>query len=283
MTENTTTPANSENNKAEDVKELTDAQKKEMFASLPKDFQDTVTNLNKEIDAHNQGVASLQSADKKDANLIKAEVFEQTKDKDVKRLYDEYVKMLDAAEKLKTQAYGLIESKKLMPAELTPEAIEKLKTEVTESTKSLRAKISAIEEFEKMMPMIKGKVLPLLTEIKTRRGISSSAKSSAQEGTRRLRFDRIEINDVIEDEKGNKVYSVVKGEPKFTFTFASQYLKKQHKGIDWSPKDLTDAYLASVPDADNLPLDHTFEMPFTYKNGAGTEETVIYRIKTKRA
>lgn len=280
MSENTAPAANA--SESTEPKELTAEEKKAIFDSLPKEFQAGVNELNKEIAEHNSNVATVQAAEKQDANLIKAEIFEQSEDKDIKRLYDKYNELLAAADKLKDQAYEQIEKKKLMPGELTPEALEALKVTITESTKSLRDKQNAFVQIEAFMPPVKGKLIPLLEEIKTRRGISSAKGSSSQEGVKRLRFKRITVNNVTEDEKGNKVYGMVGGNEKYTFTFAANYLKKQHKGISWSPKDLTDAYLASVPDADNLPDSHVFEMPYTFKNGEGVETTVSYQIKTER-
>ncbi|HEY9259903.1 hypothetical protein [Chitinophaga sp.] len=274
MTENTT-PA------TETV--LTDEQKTEIFNSLPAEFQQTVVEVNGEIDEHNKNVAKIISAEAKDPKLIKAEIFEQSKDKVISRLRSEELALLAQVEELRKQGYAHIEKSGLMPEELNEEQLAKLKSDVAESGKSIKDKVAAFIQIENMMPTFKGKISVLLAEVKNRRGVAKTGGTSSQEGTKRPRFARITINDVTQDEKGNKVFGMVNGEEKYTFTFASQYLKKQHKGIKWSPKDLQDAYYASVPDADNVPEKHTFEMPYTFKDGAGNDQTIVFKIGTVKA
>lgn len=253
------------------------------FAELPAEFREAINKVNADIDAHNKDVAAVQSAEKKDPLLIKEEVWSQDthKDKDVSRLYREYLKLVEQSEKIKDQAYALIDERGLMPKDLSPEEIEKLKAQVSESTSNLRKQQSAFAEMEKVMPLLAGKLTPHIKEIKTRRGTAKTSTSSTGEATKRIRFKRIEVNDQVEDDKGNKVSSEVNGETKYTFTFAANYLKKQHRGINWTPKDLTDAYLKGL-DENNLPDVHTFVMPYTYKDANGNEHTVEYRIKCYR-
>ncbi len=294
MTENTATAKPAETAKAADVKAATtvsetnksysEAEIKAMYDALPDMFKQAIDKVNSEIDAHNAKIDSVKAAEAKDPMLIKAEVFEQnpSNNKKIAAIYKEYLKLVEAAEKLKTQAYEVIETDGLMPKELTEAEIDKLKTEVTDSTKTLRDQVSALSQFEEMMPMLKGKILPLVKEIKTRRGTAKTGGSASKgEGPKRIRFKRIEVNNVVEDAQGNKVYGVVNGEEKYTFTFASQFLRKQHKGINWSANDLTDAYLKGQ-DENNLPEVREFVMPYTYKNNEGHDVTVEYKVKCFR-
>lgn len=279
MTENT---APTTEVKSEEVK-LSEADLKKMYDALPDMFKQAIDKVNGEIDEHNKKIDSVKAAEAKDPQLIKAEIFEQnpSNNRKVAKLLEEYNKLVDAAEKLRTQAYSVIETDGLMPKELTEAEIEKLKSEVTDSTKTLRDQVSALSQFEEMMPMLKGQILPLVNEIKTRRGAAKTGTTSKGEGPKRIRFKRIEVNNVVEDDKGNKVYGVVSGEEKYTFTFASQFLRKQHKGINWSANDLTDAYLKGQ-DENNLPEVREFVMPYTYKNNEGNDVTVEYKVKCYR-
>lgn len=256
-----------------------------MFSELPEVFQDSVKKLNAEITEHNKKVESVIAAEAKNPKLIMAEIFEQNpgNNKKLAALYKEYSKLIEAAESLKDQAYKVIETDGLMPKELTTEEIEKLKAETSTGAKSLRDNVSALATMEDMMPMLKGKVVIHVEEIKTRRGVAKTGSAAGNSGTgpKRLRFKRVEINDQIEDSQGNKVYGITDGEKKFTFTFASAFLRKQHKAIKWTSNDLTEAYLAEL-DENNLPESHTFVMPFTYQNDNGNDVTVNYTVKAFR-
>lgn len=292
MTENKTpaadtTPVKAEAPKADETKSVETApvkdeatiaaEKAKAFAALPPSFQEAITKINVSIDEHNAKVDALKKSEAKDVTLIKADIFEQSDNKIVKRMYDEYLKLIEQAEKIKTAAYAEIDKHGLMPKDLSEAEVEKLKGEVTTSTKDLKSQLDAFETFETMMPGLS--LVPHVNEIKTRRGIAKSTSSS--EGVKRPRFKRIEINGITQDDKGNKVFGVVSGEEKYTFTFAAKYLGKQHKGISWTSGDLQDAYYKGL-DADNLPDTHTFEMPFTYKDANGNDQTVKYTIKTIR-
>ncbi|MFF5977060.1 hypothetical protein ACFY7C_36770 [Streptomyces sp. NPDC012769] len=273
MTENQNTQA--------ETPELSEDQKREILNSLSPEFQQAVKDLNADIDAHNKDVNSIISAEAKDPKLIKAEIFETSKDKEVKRQYEEYLKLIQSAEELKNQAYDLIEKKGLMPKELSEAEIENLKKKTADNHKPLKDKVAAFIQMENMLPFLKGKLVPLINEIATRRGTATKGASSSQEGAKRIRFKRILVNNVTEDENGNKVYGTVKGEEKYTFTFASQYLKKQHKGINWTAKDLTDAYLQGI-DENNLPESHEFTMNYTFKDANGNDQTIPYTIRAER-
>jgi hypothetical protein len=276
-----------ENTNPQEVKsetpELTPEQKAEMFNALPGEFQKAISDLNGSIGDHNVKVTSIQSAEKKDPKLIKAEIFEQNPDNHVKlkRLRDQELKLIDSIEKLRAEAYAIIEKDGLMPKELSEDELTKLKAEITDSTKSLRQQVEALTTMEAMMPMFKGKLSIHIDEIKTRRGAAKTGTSTSTGEVKRLRFKKIEVNGVTQDDKGNTVYQLKDGEEKYTFTFASQYLKKQHKGINWSSKDLTDAYLEGK-DENNLPEVSEFVMPHTYKADNGNEHTVEYTIKCYR-
>jgi hypothetical protein len=266
----------------ETAPELTAEQKAEIFNNLPKEFQDALRDLNASIDGHNSKVDSIKAAESKDPKLIKAEIFEQSDNKGIVRLRTEYEKLTEAAEKLRMQAYEAIEKNGLMPKDLSEEEVTKLKGEVTESTKELRDQSNALEKMEAMMPMFKGKLVPLIGEIKTRRGTAKTGGTTAKgDGPKRPRFKKIEVNGVTQDDNGNTVWREVNGEQKYTFTLASQYLSKQHKGINWTSADLTAAWAKDI-DIDNPPEQHTFVMPYTFKDNNGNEQTVNYEIKTYR-
>lgn len=281
MSENTTPATGS----TEEVKAPTAEELAEMFKALPGEFQTTLTDLNKLIAEHNAKVDSIKSSEAKDPKLIKAEIFEQnpSDNKKLSILRDKELKLQEQIEAIRKQAYEIIDTDGLMPQELNEEQLEKLKTEVTESTKELRERSNALLKFEEMMPMFAGKITPHIAEIKTRRGAAKTGTSSGAkgDGPKRLRFKKIEINGVTDDGKGNTVYQLVDGEPKYTFTFASQYLKKQHKGIKWAPKDLTDTFLEGK-DEDNLPEVSEFVMPHVFKDEKGNEHTVNYTVKCYR-
>lgn len=272
-----TTPVSTE------PKPPTEAELKAMYDALPDMFKEAIDKVNAEIDSHNSKVASVLSAEAKDPKLIKAEIFEQNpgNNKKLATLRKEYLKLIEQAEKLVSDAYKVIETDGLMPKELTEAELEKIKAEVTESTKGLRDQVSALAKFEEMMPMLKGKVIPLVNEIKTRRGAAKAGTTKSGEGPKRIRFKRIEVNGVTQDDKGNKVFGLVNGEEKYTFTFASAFLRKQHKGINWTANDLTDAYLKGL-DENNLPEVKEFSLPYTFKDENGNDQTVSYTVKAYR-
>jgi hypothetical protein len=269
---------------SENSVEMTPEQLEEAFKSVPEAFQDAISTLNQEVDSHNSKVESVRASEAKDPKLIKAEIYEQNpnNNKKLKVLYTEELKLREQIENLRKQAYEVIETDGLMPKELSPEEIEKLKVEVTESTKELREKVSALLKLEEMMPFLKGKLGVHIHEIKTRRGAAKTGTTTSNgDGPKRIRFKKIEVNGVTEDDKGNKVYGLKDGEEKYTFTFASMYLKKQHKTIKWTAKDLTDAYLQGE-DENNLPDEKEFEMPLTFKDENGNDQTLVYKVKCYR-
>lgn len=283
MTETATTTATApkadEIAKPEEVKAKTEAQIKAEFDALPEAFRDAISKINGEIAEHNKQVDAIKVADAQDPKLIKGEIFEQSDNKKIARLRTEYDKLVDQAEKLRSQAYTIIDTDGLMPKDLTEEELTKLKSSVTDSTKYLRDQVGTLVGFEEMMPQFKDKLTSHVDEIKTRRGAAkTTGTTNAGDGPPRLRFKKIEINDVTQDDKGNKVFGMKDGEEKYTFTFASMYLRKQSSGINWTAKDLADAYLTGL-DKDNLPDEHTFVMPYTYKDANGNEQTVNYKIK----
>jgi hypothetical protein len=273
MTENTAT---------QEVKSdaLTDEQKQNLWNGLPKDMQATITQLIEEANQHNANVTKLQSSEKKDPQLIKAEVFEQSTNPKIARLRKEELKLMEQIEALRKQGYALIDSEGLMPAELTEDAIAQLKKDVAESQKDLKNKVGTLEAMEAFGAMFKG-LTQLVPEIKTRRGTSTKSSSSSGE-TRRPRFKRIEINGIVEDDKGNKVYGVDKdGNEKHTFTFASKYLRSMHKDITWQANDLADKYYEGE-DENNLPAVKEFPMVHTYKDENGNDQTITFTVKAYR-
>jgi len=278
MSENTTATVT----EAAETK-LSEAELKAMYDALPDMFKEAVDKLNSGIDEHNSKIDALKAAGQQDTKLIKAEIFEQNpkNNKKLATLRKAYDKLVEQMEDIVKQAYEVIETDGLMPKELTEEEVTKLKGEVSTSAKSLKDQISALEKMEEMMPMLKGKVLPLVHEIKSQRGTGtkSSGKGSGQDGVKRPRFKKIEINGVTQDANGNTVYGNVNGEQKYTFSLASAYLRKQHKGINWTANDLQTAYFGDKSSQDELPEVHTFVMPYTYKDENGNEQTVNYEVK----
>jgi hypothetical protein len=271
--------------KGQEVKAPTPEELAKAFSELPNEFQQAIRDLNKDIDTHNSKVDSVKASEAKDPKLIKAEIYEQNpnNNKKLKALYDQEMKLQAQIEKLRAEAYKVIDDDGLMPQELTEEQIEKLKGEITESTKNLREGVSALLKFEEMMPIFAGKFSPHITEIKTRRGAAKTSSSAGTTGeVMRPRFKKIEVNGVTEDTQGNKVYVLKDGEPKYTFTSVSAYLKKQHKGIKWTAKDLIHAYLGGKASQDEVPEIHEFVMPHTYKDANGNEHTVNYTVKAYR-
>lgn len=274
----------SENTAAAETPELTDAQKEELFNSLPEELRKALSDFNAEVAEHNKKVEAIKAADSTDPKQIKAEIYEQNSgnNKKLARLREQELKHLEAIENLRKQAYEIIETDGLMPKDLSEEEVEKLKGETTDSLKSLKLKAETYKGMEEMLPMYKGKLLIHLDEIKTRRGTGGGTKSVASgDGPKRPRFKKIEVNGVTQDDKGNTVYGVVNGEEKYTISLLRDYLKKQHKGIKWTTKDLQDAYFEGQ-DADNMPEVHTFELPYTFKDEKGNEHTVTYTIKAYR-
>lgn len=273
MAENTTT---TEAPSAEELKKL--------FESLPGEFQETITKLNAAIDAHNANVIKVKRADEADPKLIKAEIFEQNPDNNEKLavLRKQELKLIEQLEKIRTQAYEVIDKDGLMPAELSADEIEKLKKDVTESTKSLRDQAQTLEKFEEMMPIFKGKLTVHLREIKTRRGAAKTGSSSSgATGIKRPRFKKLLVNGVDQetiDGKTQTVWGEVNGEQKYTLTFLSQFLKKKSAVLNWSAKDLQDAYFGDKSDQSELPDTHTFVMTHKFKDEAGNEKSVNYEI-----
>lgn len=264
--------------------ELTEDQKRELFESLPGDFKEAINNFNALADKHNGKQDSIKAAESQDPKLIKAEIYEQNTQnhKALGVIRKKELQLLEQIEKLRKEAYEIIDTDGLMPKDLTEDEVAKLKAEVAESGKELKDQANALAKFESMMPMFKGKLLIHLNEVKSRRGTGGAKSTASGEGPKRPRFKKIEINGVTEDDKGNKVYGVTdSGEHKFTFGFASAYLKKQHKGIKWTTKDLQDAYY-SGEDENNLPDVKEFVMPYTFKDESGNDHTVNYTLKCYR-
>lgn len=287
MSENVATKNNPQNTAPKpaestpEPKALTSEEISKRIDALPDVLKTMLKNLNESIVVHNGNVAKLTAAEKKDTAVIKADIFEQSKDPKLAKIREEYIKACEVTEKLKDQAYEHIDKAGLMPKELSEEEVTKLKTSTAESLKDVKAKRDAIGMFEAMSPGLE--LSPLITEIKSRRG-TTGAKSAGTSGEiRRPRFKRIEINNLTEDNAGNKVYGVdSNGEPKWTFTFAAAYLKKQHKGISWTAKELQDTYYAGESDPDNMPEVKEFPMTHEYKDQNGNDQTVVYKIKAYR-
>jgi hypothetical protein len=281
MTENTTatgTPAT-----AEAPAPLTDKQKTEILETLLPDIRAAIVAYNKEVEEHNAKNESIKAAESQNPTLIKAEIYEQNtaKNAKLKRIREQELKLIEQQEALRKQAYEIIDTDGLMPRELKPEEVQKLKDETAKSSQTLRAKVETFKGMENMLPMYSGKLIPLLSEIKTRRGTGAAKSTGTGEGPKRPRFKRIEVNGVTKDDKGNTVYGVVNGEEKYTISFLREYLKKQHKGIKWPTKELQDAYFAG-DDPDNMPEVKEFTMPYTFKDESGNEHTVNYVIKAYR-
>ena len=283
MTEN-------KNNNAAPVKsteskpsEPTEAQLAASLKNLPGELQTAITDLKKSIDDHNEKVDAIKAAEAQNPTQIKAEIFEQNprNNKKLASLLAEYQKLVASAEKIRMDAYKVIDTDGLMPRDLSETEIQKLKTETAESLKLVKAGSTTLEGFESMIPAYKGKLLIHLPEIKTRRG---AAKTSATgDCPKRPRFKKIEVNGVTQDDKGNTVWQkTTDNEQKYTMGFLRNYLAKQHKGIKWTTKELQDAYFGDKEDQSELPEVHTFVMPYTFKDQSGNEQTVNYTIKAYR-
>lgn len=279
MAENTTA------NTTEELKAPTAEELRAMFDALPNEFKATITKLNADIDDHNSKVDKVKASEAKDPKLIKAEIFEQNPGNNEKlaRLLKEYDKFVTAAEKIRAQAYEVIEKDGLMPKELSAEEVEKLKSEVTVSTKNLRDQAQTLEKFEEMAPaLFKGKLTVHLHEIKTRRGAAKTGvQSGAQTGAKRPRFKKILVNGSDQDTINGKTVTVwqeVNGEPKYTMTFLSQFLRKKSAVINWTAKDLQDVYFGEKSDQSEIPDTHTFVMTHHFKDENGNEKSVDFEI-----
>lgn len=273
-----------EDAKKDEPKPLTEADLKAMYDNLPGDvFREAVDKINAEIEAHNRKVGTLKAQQTTDPNAIKAEIFEQNPNNNEKLavLRKRELALQDQIEKIRKEAYAVIDAENLMPKSLTPEDVEKLKGEVAESAKSLRDQRTALEQMENMMPVLKGNFLPLVKAVETLRGTGTAAKSGGNKSSegviKRPRFKKIEINGVTKNEKGETVYGVVNGEEKYTFSLAAQYLRKMRKGINWTANDLQTEYYKHATDDTEI---HEFTMPYTYKDQNGNEVTLNYVIKT---
>lgn len=293
MTENATAPVNTDKPAEDAAKpaetvtpELTQEQKDAIFAELPATIQEAITTVNDNTAEHNSKVDSLKASEAKDPKLIKAEIFEQNpqKNKKIQAILDEYRKLEERMEKLRMGAYEVIETDGLMPKELTDAELNGLKTAVQESTKDLKDSANALLKFEEMMPAFKGKIGIHLAEIKTRRGAAKTGATTSKgtEGQKRPRFKKIEINGVTQDDSGNTVFQKVGDDERFTFTFAAQYLNKQHKNLKVTPSELQDKYYEGMADENNPPEIREFVYPHTFKNEAGHEHTVNYTFKCYR-
>jgi hypothetical protein len=280
MAENTKTEATETESKAPTAEEL-----KVAYDSLPAEFKQTINDLNAAIKAHNANVNKVVASEATDPKLIKAEIFEQNPDNNTKlaRLRVEELKHLEAAEKIRTQAYEVIEKDGLMPRELTEEEVTKLKASVTESTKNLRDQASTLAKFEDMMPMFKNKLVIHLEEIKTRRGTGKvgGAQSAAQTGVKRPRFKKILVNGSDQETINGKTLTVwgeANGEQKYTMTFLSKFLKAKNPVLTWTAKDLQDAYFGDKSDQSEIEDERTFVMTHEFKDEAGNTKSVNYEI-----
>lgn len=280
MAENTNENTNAE---ATEVKP-TEAELKAVFESLPSEIQGGIKGLNEAIDVHNSNVDKVKASEAKDPKLIRAEIFEQNPGNNEKlaRLLKEEEKHREAIERIRKQAYEIIDRDGLMPKELSEEEVTRLKAEITTKTKSLREQVAAFEMMEGMMPMFKGKLLMHLHEIKTRRGAAKTGvQSSAQSGVKRPRFKKILVNGSDQDTINGKTVTVwqeVSGEPKYTMTFLSQFLRKKSAVINWTAKDLQDAYFGDKSDQSEIPDSHTFVMTHHFKDENGHEKSVDFEI-----
>lgn len=279
MAENATAPAAPATPPA-----MSDEDKAKAYAALSNEMREAIDNLNKVIGEHNVKVEAVKATESNDPKLIKAEIYEQNSGNNNKLavLRKKELQLQDQIEKIRKEAYEVIDKDGLMPAELKPEQVEKIKGEVAASSTAIKQQTAALTQFEEMLPMYKGKLLIHINEVKTRRGTGSKSTASG-EGPKRPRFKRIEINGVIEDDKGNKVYTLNDdGSKKFTFTGAANYLKKHHKGIKIGSKDLTEAYFGDKDSQDELPDTVTFTVPHVFKDESGNEHTVNYEIKATK-
>lgn len=271
--------------KVEEVKTPTAEELKAMFDSLPDMFKTAVSDINKAIDAHNKNIAAIKKASATNPTVIKAEIFEQNPDNNEKlaTLRKKELQLLTQVEAIRKQAYEIIDKDGLMPKDLTEEEVTKLKSEASESAKTLREQVSALTAMEAMMPPLKGKVTPLIHEIQTQRGtgLKSSSGGKTGDGPKRPRFKKIEVNGVTSDANGNTVYALSDGTEKYTFSLTSVYLRKQAKGITWTANDLQSKYYEGE-DENNLPEVKEFVMPYTYKDENGNDHTVNYTIKAYR-
>lgn len=265
--------------------ELSEEAKAQIFEALPTEIKEAIIAFNKLADKHNSMQASIKASESQNPTQIKAEIYEQNSgnNKKLEIIRKKELQLLKQIEEFRKEAYEIIDAEGLMPKDLKPEEVQKLKDEVAVSGKELKDQTTALTKLEDMVPaMFKDKITIHLNEVVSRRGTGGSKASANGEGPKRPRFKRIEINDVIEDDKGNKVYGVTdSGEQKFTFGFAAAYLKKQHRAIKWTTKDLQDKYYAGE-DENNLPEVKEFVMPYTFKDEAGNDHTVNYKLKCYR-
>lgn len=273
--------------------QLTEEELKKIFDSLSEEFKEAIRRYNDEVAQHNRNVETLRSAlsGTKDPTLIKAEIFEQNNEpngahnKKLAVLRDNELKLLKQIEKIREEAYAIIEKEGLVRKEHTEEELTKLREGMAESVQELRSQAQALSKMENMMPNLKGKVTVHLHEIKTLRG-RGVAKSSSTGGTsKRPRFEKIEVNGGVDDKAGNTVYSVVKkkGVDTETFNFGttSSFLRKQHPSIKVTTQELQNLYYAGE-DENNLPKVKSFDFPHTFKDANGNEQTVIYKITCYR-
>jgi hypothetical protein len=283
MAENNTTQDNNTTKPEGEAAKPTAEELAKLFEALPGEFKEAIQSFNALAEKHNAKVDSVKAAESQDPKLIKAEIYEQNSsgNKKLAVLRERELKLQEQIEKIRKDAYEIIDTDGLMPKDLTPEEVEKLKGEVTEGNKELKDQTQSLSKLEEMLPMFKGKILIHLAEVKSRRGTGGSKATASGEGPKRPRFKRIEINGVTGDDKGNTVYGAVDGNEKYTFGLAAAYLKKQHKGIKWTTKDLQDAYYAGE-DENNLPDVKEFKMPYTFKDESGNEHTVEYSVKCYR-
>lgn len=285
MTETTTAaPASKEAEKAPEPNAEDMAKE---FAALPSEFREAVETVNAEITKHNANVRRVKAAEAQNTNQLKHEIYTQTDNPKVKRLYEKEQELQAQIEKLRDQGYKLIESEGLMPKELTEDELNSLRKSVTDSVKDLRSKAEAVVTFEEIMPAYKGKIGKHLIAIETRRGSGKPSGTTGATGQRRIRFKRITVNGDIKDEKGNTVYSTGKNqtsgemEDKYTLGFLTKFLNKQSSSLNLSQNEVQDAYLKGL-DENNLPDEHEFVIPHTYKDGKGNEHTVNFTVKAYR-
>lgn len=269
----------------EKAAEPTAEELKAEFATLPEVFRNAIDSVNDEINRHNANVRRVKASEAQNPNQLKHEIYEQTTNPKIKKLYEKELELREQIEKVRAQGYKLVESEGLMPKELSEDEIEKLKSSVSDGVKDLRSKVEAIIKFEEMAPAYKGKFAHHIVSIETRRGTAKSG-GNASTGQKRLRFKRITVNGDIADEKGNTVYQTVKnasGEEvdKYTLGFLAKFLGRQANDIHWTQNELQDAYLKGL-DEDNLPEEHEFVMTHNYKDAKGNEHSINFPIKAYR-
>jgi predicted RNA-binding protein len=243
--------------------ELTDEQKREGIAQLPKKIQDSILQFWKDAEVHNANVRLVQAAadSKTDPNKLLAEIRDSNPQDDpsLGALLKRIAKLDETREKLISEANEI--AKQYLPEAANDAEVDKAREDSKESSVILRARVKV---FKDMGEMLDEDYIQYLPELKSTRGIKTGTTDTTGGTGIRPSYRKIQILDteIVKDENGNDVEvvtpenigsEVVKDGVttfKSTTTMLAQVLSKRVKGETITSGEITTQFLEYLKSID---------------------------------